>query len=186
MINVLIVSVFKVHIRSNTSLDSYIQSVSLVSETVYAKRGNIYDANGQIVAQDQKTYDIICYLDESRSSGKSIAYVDNPLFTSQVLANYLDMDQADIYYYLTYNPELYQTELGIKGRNLSEETKNAILEYPNIHGIGFKESNKRIYNQGSSFAPYLIGFAQSDDDGKLVGKMGLEAYLNNELSGKDG
>ena len=30
---------------------------------------DIYDANGEIVAQDQKTYDIICFLDESRKSG---------------------------------------------------------------------------------------------------------------------
>ena len=186
IVNVFIVSVFKLHVRSNTSLESYVQSVSLVSETVYAKRGNIYDANGEIVAQDQKTYDIICFLDESRKSGNNIAYVDDPLYTSQVLANFLDMDQADIYYLLTANPDLYQTELGVKGRNLSEETMNAILNYPNIHGIGFKESNKRIYNQGQSFAPYLIGFAQSDEEGKLVGKMGLEAYLNEELSGIDG
>lgn len=186
IINIFVVSIFKVHIRSNTSLESYIQSVSMVTETVYAKRGNIYDANGQIVAQDQKTYDIICYLDESRKSGRNIAYIDDPLYTSQVLANFLDMEQSDIYYYLTYNPNLYQTELGIKGRNLSEETRKAILEYPNIHGIGFKESNKRYYNQGKNFSPYLIGFAQSDEEGKLIGKMGLEAYLNEELSGVDG
>ncbi|MBR2577660.1 MAG: penicillin-binding protein 2, partial [Erysipelotrichaceae bacterium] len=186
IINVFVVSIFKVHVRSNTSLESYVQSVSLVSEKIYAKRGNIYDANGEIVAQDQKTYDIICFLDESRKSGNNIAYVDDPLYTSQVLANFLDMDQSDIYYLLTSNPDLYQVELGIKGRNLSEETMNAILNYPNIHGIGFKESNKRIYSQGLSFAPYLIGFAQSDEDGKLIGKMGLEAYLNEELSGIDG
>lgn len=186
IVNVFIVSVFKVHIRSNTSLEPYIESVSLVSETIYAKRGNIYDANGQIVAQDQKTYDIICYLDKNRKSGKNVAYVDDPLYTSQVLANYLDMDASDIFYYLTNNPNLYQTELGLKGRNLSEETKNAILNYDGIHGIGFKESTKRIYNQGRNFAPYLIGYAQSDEDGKLIGKMGLEAYLNDELSGIDG
>ncbi|MDO4500653.1 MAG: penicillin-binding protein [Erysipelotrichaceae bacterium] len=186
VINVFLVAIGKIHIRSNTSLNSYVQSVSLVSETIYAKRGNIYDANGQIVAQDEKTYDIICYLDSSRKRGNKPAYIDDPLYTSQVLSNYLNMEQADIYYYLTYNPKLYQTELGLGGRNLSEETVDAILSYPNIHGIGFKESNKRIYPQGDAFAPYLIGFAQSDENGKLVGKMGLENYLNEELSGTDG
>ncbi len=186
VINVFIVCVGKLHLRSGTSLTSYIQSVSLVSETLHAKRGNIYDANGQIVAQDQKTYDIICYLDSSRTNGKKIAYVIDPLYTSQVLANILGGDQADIYYYLTSNPNLYQTEIGLIGRNISEEQKDQILNTPEIYGIGFKESNKRIYSQGSSFAPYLIGFAQSDDTGKLVGKMGLESYLNEELSGSDG
>lgn len=185
-INVFVVCIGKLHIRSGTSLTSYIQSVSLVSETLHAKRGNIYDANGQIVAQDQKTYDIICYLDSSRTNGKKIAYVEDPLYTSQVLANILGGDQADIYYYLTYNPDLYQTEIGLIGRNITEEQRDAILNTPEIYGIGFKESNKRIYAQGSNFAPYLIGFAQSDDTGKLVGKMGLESYLNEELSGTDG
>ena len=186
VINTLIVCIAKVHLRSGTSLNSYVQSVSLVSETLRAKRGNIYDANGQIVAQDQKTYDIVCYLDSSRTNGSKPAYVVDPLYTSQVLAKILDGDQSEIYYYLTYNPNLYQTEIGLVGRNISEDQMNEILNTPEIYGIGFKESNKRIYAQGSTFAPYLIGFAQSDDDGKLVGKMGLEQYLNEELSGVDG
>ena len=186
VINVFLVSLFNYHIRSNTKFDSYVKNVSLVSETEHAKRGNIYDCNGEIVAQDEKTYNIICYLDPSRKTGTNIQYVDDPLYTSQVLSLYLDMEQSDIYYYLTNNPNLYQTELGIKGRNLSQEVRDAILSYPNIHGIGFKESNKRLYNQGADFAPYLIGFAQANEEGKLIGKMGLELYYDEELSGIDG
>ncbi len=186
VINVFVVAIGKIHLRSMTSLDSYVQSVSLVSETLRARRGNIYDANGQIVAQDQKTYDVICYLDSSRTNGKKPAYVVDPLYTSQVLARILDGDQAEIYSLLTSNPNLYQTEIGLVGKNISEEQKEEIENTPEIYGIGFKESYKRIYANGSMFAPYLIGFAQSDDDGKLVGKMGLESYLNQELSGTDG
>ena len=186
VINVFIVAIGKLHIRSMTSLDSYVQSVSLVSETLRAKRGNIYDTNGQIVAQDQKTYDVICYLDSSRTNGKKPAYVVDPLYTSQVLANVLDGDQAEIYSLLTSNPNLYQTEIGLAGKNISEEQKEQLENTPELYGIGFKESYKRIYANGSMFAPYLIGFAQSNDDGKLVGKMGLESYLNEELSGTDG
>jgi len=187
IINVFLVTLGKVHIRSNTSLEPYVQSVALIDETIWAKRGNIYDNKGQIVAQDEKTYDIICYLNPNRKGNSGqIVYVDDPLYTSQVLSSILDMDQQEIYFLLTNNPNLYQTELGTKGRNLSEETVNKILSYPNLHGIGFKESNKRIYTYGGSFAPYLVGFAQSDEEGKLVGKMGLEKYLNEELSGIDG
>ena len=146
VINVFIVAVGKLHLRSLTSLDSYIQSVSLVSETLRAKRGNIYDANGEIVAQDQKTYDVICYLDSSRMNGKKPAYVVDPLYTSQVLARILDGDQSEIYSLLTSNPDLYQTEIGLTGKNISEEQKNEILATPEIYGIGFKESYKRVYS----------------------------------------
>lgn len=187
IVNVFLVTIGKVHVRSNTSLVPYVDNVARVNETIWARRGNIYDSKGQIVAQDEKTYDIICYLNSSRKGNSNqIVYVDDPLLTSQILAPILDMNQEDIYFLLTNNPNLYQTELGVKGRNLSEETMLEILNNPNLHGIEFKESNKRVYTYNGSFAPYLIGFAQSDDDGKLVGKMGLELYKNEDLSGVDG
>ena len=187
IINVFCVTIFKIHPRSMRTFDNYVQSVSLVKDEIYGRRGTIYDANGEVVAQDVKTYNIICYLDPERiGNGKTVAYVDDPLYTSQVLSVILEMDQADIYYYLTRNPNLYQTELGIKGRNLSEETKDAILNYPNIHGIDFTESSKRTYPLGDYFSQYVVGFAQNNDEGKLVGKMGIEASFNKELSGTDG
>ncbi len=186
LINVFLVSVERIHVRSMTNLDSYVDSVSTASETITAQRGNIYDANGEIVAQDVKTYDIICYLDSSRvAAGNKIAYVDDPEYTSSVLSEILDMDKETIYKYLSQKG-LYQTELGPQGRNLSEETRDEIISNTSLHGIGFKESSKRVYPKLADFAPYLIGFAQSDENGKLIGKMGLELYLNDELSGTDG
>ena len=96
------VTIFKVHVRSNTSLNDYVTSVSNVEERIFASRGNIYDNTGEIVAQDVKTYDIICYLDKDRlASGNEIAYVDNPSYAASVLAPVLEMDASDIYSILT-------------------------------------------------------------------------------------
>ena len=93
-----LVTIAKLHIRSNTSLSDYVQSVSNVEEKIFASRGNIYDNSGTIVAQDVKTFDIICYLDPDRlSSSDEIAYVDNPSFTAQALAPILGMDAAESY-----------------------------------------------------------------------------------------
>ena len=184
--NIFVVVLGRVHIRSMTSLDPYVDSVALISEKISANRGYIFDSTGQVIAQDEKTYDIICYLSKDRpSNGKEVAYVDDPLFTSQVLSKILEMDQSEIFAYLSQEG-LFQTELGIKGRNLSEAKKDEILNYPGLHGIAFRESTKRIYPLGADSASYLVGFAQSDENGKLVGKMGVEQYLNDELSGKDG
>lgn len=186
VINVFLVSIFKVHFRSHTSLDSYIKNVSSVSETVHAKRGNILSSGGELVAQDERTYDVICYLSKTRTKANGEpAYVTDPMYTSQVLAIVLDGNQQDIYYNLTSNPNLYQTEIGLVGRNISQEKKDEIDSY-NLPGIDYRSSYSRKYPQGAAFAPYLIGFAQSDETGKLVGKMGLESYLNSELSGIDG
>ncbi len=187
IVNVFMVTVFKIHVRSNTSLDDYVTSVSNVEERIFASRGNIYDNTGEIVAQDVKTYDIICYLDPDRlASGNQIAYVDDPSFAASALAPILDMEASDIYSILTNNSGLYQVELGTNGRNLSEEQKNAIEAIEGLHGIDFRNSYKRYYPYGDTFSPQLLGFAQSDDSGKLVGKLGIEAYLNDELSGTDG
>ena len=187
VVNLFLIIVGHKHIRSMTDLGPYIDSVSSVSEVIYANRGNIYDAHGEVVAQDIKTYDIICYLDKNRSSNKNnIAYVDDPLYTSQVLSMILDIDQEEIYEYLTPDHYLYQVELGPGGRNLTEDKVNEVLNYPNLHGIGFRTSYKRIYPKGDDFAPYIVGYARSDDTGKLVGEMGVEALYNEELSGIDG
>ncbi|MBR3167616.1 MAG: penicillin-binding protein [Erysipelotrichaceae bacterium] len=187
VINVFLVAVGKIHIRSMTRLDPYVNSVSMIRETLYGERGYVYDSDGQVVAQNVKTYDIICYLSKDRISSKNEpAYVDDPLYTSQVLAQILNGDQTEIFSLLTSNPNLYQTELGTIGRNLSQETVDRILADKNLHGIGFKESTKRVYPLGQNFSPYLIGFARSDENGKLVGKMGLEIYLDEELAGENG
>ena len=187
VVNVFFVVIGKVHIRSGTSLINYIQSVSNVEEKIFASRGNIYDNNGAVVAQDVKTFDIICYLDTDRlSSNDEVAYVDDPLFTAQALAPILEMDASDIYAILTSNKDLYQVELGAAGRNLSEEQKNQIESIQGLHGIDFRNSYKRYYPYGEVFSPQLVGFAQSDNTGKLIGKLGIESYLNDELSGTDG
>ena len=42
IVNVFLVTILKVHIRSNTSLNDYVQSVSNVEERIFASRGNIF------------------------------------------------------------------------------------------------------------------------------------------------
>ena len=185
--NVLLVTVGHIHVRSMTSLDDYVYSVSNVEETIFASRGSIYDTNGITVAQDVQTYDIICYLDQDRlSNGSDVAYVDNPSYTANALAPILGMEAGEIYDILTSNYGLYQVELGAKGRNLTQQQVDQIKAIEGLNGIGFRNSYERYYPYGESFSPQLLGFAQSDNTGKLIGKLGIEAYLNDELSGTDG
>ena len=185
--NVLLVTVGHIHVRSMTSLDDYVYSVSNVEETIFASRGSIYDTNGITVAQDVQTYDIICYLDQDRlSNGSDVAYVDNPSYTANALAPILGMEAGEIYDILTSNYGLYQVELGAKGRNLTQQQADQIKAIEGLNGIGFRNSYERYYPYGESFSPQLLGFAQSDNTGKLIGKLGIEAYLNDELSGTDG
>ena len=78
-------------------------------------------------------------------------------------------------------------EFGTKGNNITELLKSKIESY-NLPGIDFIRSQKRTYSKGQ-FASYIIGYAKKptgEEDGKIIGELGLESYYNKELSGTDG
>ncbi|MFV0380536.1 MAG: penicillin-binding protein [Anaerorhabdus sp.] len=181
--DVFIVSVNKTHVLSNTDLTEYTNKANIKRKVLKAERGTIYDRDGVVIVQDNKTFNIVCILDENRLAPKGkVAYVDNPKDTAAKLATLLGGDEEEIYALLT--KDTYQTELGLIGRNLSREKKEEIESY-NLNGIEFVESIQRIYPLGT-FSSHTIGFAQSDENGSTVGKMGLELILEEELSGTDG
>lgn len=181
--NVFVVAVGKKHLRSDTDLQVYADSANVKNETLKATRGYIYDKNGNIIAQDILTYNIYCVLSDKRPAVEgTIAYVKDKEYTASVLSNILKMDYDKCLSFL--NQDVYQTELGTAGRNLSKETKELIESY-NLPGVEFTTSIQRSYPLGV-FASNLIGFAQSDESGSTVGKMGVELYLEDYLKGNDG
>ncbi len=181
--NVFLVSVGQLHFLSGTDLSVYADNQNVVTETEQALRGEILDRNGNVIAQDNKTYNIVCILDSSRPSvGDDVAYVKDKEHTAEVLSSILKMDKQKILDYLSQDK--YQTELGLGGRNLSKSVKDEI-EATDLTGIEFTDSIQRVY-PNNVFASNLIGYAQSDENGDTVGKMGLELYLDSYLKGTDG
>lgn len=159
------------------------------TETITAKRGNIYSNDGDILAQNVASYKIIAYLDAKRTTNK-----DNPQHvvdkekTAKELAPILGMEEEEILKYLS-KENVYQTEFGTKGKNLTELTKQKI-ELLNLPGIDFIESYKRYYPKGD-FASYTLGYAKSNyneetGEEEIVGEMGIEKQYNNLLRGEDG
>ena len=80
--------------------------------------------------------------------------------------------------------DAYQVELGPEGRGISELVKEKI-EKLKLPGIDFIKESKRYYPYGS-FASYIIGYAKKNDDGEIVGEMGIESHYNDELTGENG
>ncbi|MCR0347564.1 penicillin-binding protein [Erysipelotrichaceae bacterium AF15-26LB] len=186
--NVLFTMVTEKHLRTGTNIKDYKDPDISSSTVLKAKRGTIYDRNGEAVAQDEDTYKLIAYLNKNRKGiGNKPAYVKDITKTARLLAPKLGMDEEQLAELLTKAQKSgkYQTELGDKGKNLTKEVKESIeaLELP---GISFEETVQRYYPSGV-FASHLIGYAQFDEEkNTMVGKMGLEAALNEYLSGKDG
>ena len=166
------------------NLKEFAQSRSVVSKTIPAKRGNIYDRNGEALAINVSSYTLIAYLDESRSEGEDELYhVKDKKNTAKKLATVIDMKEDDIYEILNQE-NMYQVEFGTAGKGLTELEKEEI-EKLNLPGIDFIEDVKRYYPNGS-FASYVLGYATTNEDGKIVGEFGMEELLNDVLSGTDG
>lgn len=158
-------------------------------EILTAKRGSIFDVNGDVLAENVSSYTVIAYLDESRSEGvKTPQHVVDKEGTAKKLATVLDISEEKILSYL--NKDLYQTEFGSKGKGLTELTKDKIVAL-NLPGIDFIETQKRHYPYGN-FLSYTIGYAKnknsdnSNNGVDIVGEMGIEEFYNEELSGEDG
>ena len=149
-----------------------------------ANRGTIFDNSSNVLAQDVSSYTLIAYLDSTRTTDP-----DNPNHvvdkenTALVLSALLEMDYETVLSYLN-KENVYQTEFGVKGRGLTELEKDTILA-ANLPGIDFIETTKRYYPYGQ-FLSYLIGYAKMDEEGNIIGEMGIEKSYNEELTGTNG
>ena len=165
------------------TISEFISNRNTIEEVVEPTRGDILDKNGDVLAQSVSSYTVIAYLSETRSEGSdTILHVVDKENTAKILAPYINMSEEDILNLL--NKDAYQVELGPGGRNLSqiqmEEIKNL-----NLPGIDFMSTTKRYYPNGD-FASYILGYTKSDDEGNIVGELGIEEYYNKELTGTPG
>ncbi len=170
------------------TIDDFIAQRNIKEEVIMPERGNIYDKNGNILAEDVSSYTVIAYLNKDRGKDKEghYRYVKDKEDAASKLAPLIHMDKDKVLELL--NKDLYQVELGPGGRNLSQLEMEGIKNL-NIDGIDFIKNSKRYYPNGD-FASYLLGYTvnKEDEDGNIwkYGELGTEGYYNEELSGKSG
>ena len=153
------------------------------SNIIHATRGSIFDRDGGSLAINVTSYTVIAYLSPTRTgSSTEIKHVQDPEYTAYKLAPILNMSVEKLTELMSQ--DLYQVELGPGGRGITELKKQEIeaLELP---GIDFIEDQKRYYPNGN-FASYIIGYAKKNEDGSIIGEMGIESKYDEELKGTDG
>ena len=156
------------------------------TETIQAKRGNIYSSDGDILAENVSSYKLIAYLDKKRTTKESDPqHVVDKEKTAKELAPILGMEEEKILKYLS-KENVYQTEFGSKGKGLTELVKNKIEDL-NLPGLDFIETYKR-YNPKGQFASNVLGYAKSssEDETNIKGEMGIEKQFDSILKGTDG
>lgn len=159
-------------------------------QTITAKRGTIYTANGDPIAEDTSTYTVYAIMakNQQSASGKAL-YVKNNAKAARVLSKYLPISYKKALATLQKGAGKFQIEFGTAGKNISLTTKEKI-DAQNVDGLHFIESEARLYPNGT-FASHLVGLTTSKsqkdtDQTRLTGSMGIELAFNKQLSGTDG
>lgn len=159
---------------------------------IVAKRGDIYDSDGEIIASDAGEFSIYAVIDKSSKDAKNQPnYVKNKEKTAKVLSKYIPLSKKKILKYLSpENKNTYQVEFGPAGKNLTLHIKNKI-EAEKLPGIMFTKTPSRSYPNGI-FATNTVGITKiankdaASDLQRVTGMMGIEKYFNKDLSGHDG
>lgn len=179
------ISLFKT--SNGQDLTAYHETGTKRSSITEARRGGIFDQQGNPIAMDTTSYSLFAVL---RSDWGDTNLVKDPDVTAKALAKHLGLDRDKILAQLTQN-NVYQVEFGNAGQHLSSETKKAI-EAENLPGLVFVSETTRKY-VNDVYASHLIGYATAaakEEDQPLSaqvldGKLGLEAAYNVSLSGQD-
>ena len=153
-----------------------------------ASRGSIVDRNGMQLAQDLTIYRLYAIVDEDYSPNPQtrINHVNDLEKTAKELAPIIGLEQSKVFSILqsAVEKDLFQVEFGREGSQLTREQKEQIEEL-GLPGIYFIEEAKRYYPNGI-FASQVIGLAQANDDHQITGITGIEAQLDEYLSGEKG
>lgn len=165
-----------------------------------ATRGNIYSANGKLLAKSNTVWNIIADPAQSEKNGATEAEIRTAAeHIAELLGGGTSAD--DIYARLTARNkagELYQYR--VVAQNVEKPVADAIIEYsktyrtaPEKEGetgyriavLSAEQSTTRSYPYGA-FASSVIGFCNNDENGKPVGAYGLERSYEDVLAGTPG
>jgi len=141
----------------------------LKSIKIPAKRGRIFDANGQTLVANRRQY--LLFADPKE--------IENKREVIQKLDELLSLGEATL-----------ESKLNRRGRysvlkkDVDEKEKQTIAALK-IRGLGFQEGIRRTYPE-ASVAAHLLGFMGKDSHGGNQGYFGIEGYYNEELSGMPG
>ena len=175
----------------NRNLQTMASRMYTSKRIIEAKRGTIYDSQGNALAQDTKTYTVTAILSHQSLTAKGKPnYVTNKKKAAKVLAKYLDITEKKALSIMSpKRKNVYQVEFGTAGSSISVSTMQKI-KAQHVTGLEFTSTPARQYPAGE-FASQLIGLATAKTNAKtgqskLVGRLGLESYFNKNLTGTNG
>lgn len=153
-------------VQAHNWLADMAQNEHVRDEQIPARRGAIYDANGNVLATNEA-------VDSVYASRKQI---DDPAKTADILSGLIEVPKDTILERINdQSVEFVRLKLWVSS-DVSQKLRDAKLP-----GIFLEPTTKRLYPQ-NSLAAQLLGFANQDGQGQY----GLEEYYDTTLAGKPG
>jgi len=207
MVLALFLLLLKIYKIQNDNADQYNKIVltqrqsEYVSQTIPARRGDIYDRNGNRLATSEKVYILILDpkqmlgAEGKKADGTKTKNVVDP--TLAAVSSCFGLDYAQLLRMVEDNPSSSYIRAE---KDISYDAKQAFLSYQEeknaeyaassdpetkkkkITGVWFEDNYKRKYPYGS-LACSVLGFASSDG---ISGNGGVEQYYNDILTGVAG
>lgn len=161
------------------------------SSVLPAKRGDIYDRNGNLLATSNKVYNVILdckvvnsdeeYVEPTVRALTEVLGIDEDMIRSRLSGEKTKNSQYQILKKQLPMDEKKRFEKYLDTSGQEDLTDAQIKERNNVKGVWFEEDYLRVYPYNET-ACDTIGFTLSRD----VADVGLESYYNSTLTGVDG
>ena len=176
---------FNIQILNSKKYKTLSENNQINLEIIYPIRGDIKDRNGNIIATNNKVYDLYIIPEQSNNLEKTL----------NNLKNFINFDFKHKRQVIDLSKKIKQFErikvledLSWKQLELIESNKNQ------LEGLHLQENYKRIYTQGDSFS-HILGYISQPSQKDLIlpyiskmpnldiGKTGIEKFFNENLIG---
>ena len=173
----LIFQLFRVGVTNGEELRSLWSQQTIEYLPIQAQRGNIYDANGTLLVTN--TSDFLLAYDPLVPLG-DYADTDNETDTRTLVEKLSSLTGKPQSYYNQKIQNSASPNYVVLERSLSVAHQQEIVKL-GIKGVRLQENFDRKYTF-NSLGAHTLGFVNRE----LEGRMGIEAFYNEELSGENG
>lgn len=196
--SILAIRIWDMQIRRGDFYDTLSEKQSNRTIRVPALRGEILDRDGNVLAGNRVSYDVLFHPSEmllERSKDLSQFILDNAERAGAEIGRANPLTKTEIRRHLNMRPGLAITVF----KDLSPEELGRLTEmHPPIRGLEISAQPVRDYPYGS-FAAHMLGYVARDDRrmapdrasyyyylSDLSGRSGLERLLDDKLRGRPG
>lgn len=150
------------------------------TSTLRAERGNIYDANMNLLATTKTTWRIFVSPRDIASKTKDTG-TDYADIIAKGLADILSLDHSNLYKKIS-NSKVLDVTIDKSAEEPEYQRVISLISQKGLDGLVFTEAQVSRYYPEGSLAAHVLGFSGSDNQGLY----GLEYYYDRALSGTDG